>query len=127
MCNDYRMKVDVDAIRQDFADINVRISFPEGIPNMQPRDDVRITDSAPIIRMGAEEPNTAELVQRRWSWPSPNRKPVFNFRSEGREFPSGRCLIIADGFYEFTAPVDPKAKRKDRWLFTDPNGELIGI
>jgi SOS response associated peptidase (SRAP) len=28
------------------------------------------------------------------------------------------CLIIADGFYEFTDPDDKKKKRKDKWLFT---------
>ena len=27
-------------------------------------------------------------------------------------------MIVADGFYEFTAPADPKKKRKDKWLFT---------
>jgi hypothetical protein len=41
-----------------------------------------------------------------------------NYRSEGRSFTSGRCLIVADGFYEFTAPKDPAKKRKDKWLFT---------
>ena len=25
---------------------------------------------------------------------------------------------VADGFYEFTKPADPKKKRKDKWLFT---------
>jgi putative SOS response-associated peptidase YedK len=25
---------------------------------------------------------------------------------------------VADGFYEFTDPADPKKKRKDKWLFT---------
>ena len=121
MCNDYRLKVDVEAIRQDFADIQVRIRFPEGIPNMQPRDDVRITDVAPIVRAARdaeEEAQAAEMVQRRWSWPGPGGKPVYNFRSEGREFASGRCLIVADGFYEFTTHSDPKSKRKHKWLFT---------
>lgn len=118
MCNDYRLKVDVEAIRQDFADIRVRIRFPEGIPNLQPRDDVRITDTAPIVRASAGEPGAAELVQRHWSWPGPGGKPVYNFRSEGREFSTGRCLIVADGFYEFTQHSDPKSKRKHKWLFT---------
>jgi putative SOS response-associated peptidase YedK len=67
------------------------------------------------------------MVVRRWSWPGPSGKPVYNFRSEGREFPSGRCLIVADGFYEFTTPADPKQKRKDKWLFTDPDQRLLGI
>ena len=61
---------------------------------------------------------TGDLVQRRWSWPGQNGKPVYNFRSDGREFASGRCLIPADGFYEFTDPADKKKKRKDKWLFT---------
>jgi putative SOS response-associated peptidase YedK len=62
--------------------------------------------------------NAGDLLQRRWSWPQ-NKRPVYNFRSEGREFTSNRCLIIADGFYEFTdPPPDKKKKRKDKWLFT---------
>jgi putative SOS response-associated peptidase YedK len=117
MCNDYRLKVDIDRIRQDWPEIRVRINFPEGVPNMQPRDDIRITDTAPIIRIGTE-PNTVDLVQRRWSWPAPNRKPVYNFRSEGRQFGANRCLILTDGFYEFTTHSDPKSKRKHKWLFT---------
>ena len=59
--------------------------------------------------------------------PGPGGKPVFNFRSEGRQFGSGRCLIVAEGFYEYTTPQDPKQKKKDRWLFTAPGDALIGI
>jgi putative SOS response-associated peptidase YedK len=68
-----------------------------------------------------------ELVQRRWSWPSPTKKAVYNFRSEDREFTSNRCLIIADGFYEFTAPADPKKKRKDKWLFRKVGEPIFAI
>ena len=118
MCNDYRLKVDIETIRRDFPDMRVKIRFPEGIPNLQPRDDIRITDTAPIVRAAAGEEGLADLVQRRWSWPGPGGKPVYNFRSEGREFSSGRCLIVADGFYEFTQHTDPKSKRKHKWLFT---------
>jgi putative SOS response-associated peptidase YedK len=77
-----------------------------------------------IIRASRDEDGAAELIVRRWSWPGPRGAPVFNFRSEGREFPSGRCLIVADGFYEYTERIrEPGAapkKRgpKDRWLFT---------
>ena len=119
MCNDYRIKVDLQRIEELLALHRIRLLFPEGRPNMEPRDDVRITDRAPILRAAAaDEPGAIELVQRRWSWPGPGGRPVYNFRSEGREFGSGRCLIIADGFYEFTAPDDPRAKRKKKWLFT---------
>jgi putative SOS response-associated peptidase YedK len=117
MCNDYRSHVDLDTIRQDFSEIRIRIRFPEGAPNLQPRDDIRITETAPIVRTSGEQ-ESADLVQLRWSWPGPGGKPVYNFRSENREFTSGRCLIIADGFYEFTPHTNPKSKRKHKWLFT---------
>ena len=109
--------------RQRFAKQQIGLSFPEGIPNLQSRD-IRITDPAPIVRAAGDG---FALVVRRWSWPGQGGKPVYNFRSDGREFATGRCLIVADGFYEFTAPSDPKQKRKDRWLFSAPDGGLLGI
>jgi putative SOS response-associated peptidase YedK len=118
MCNDYRLKVDVEAMREDFADLKIRVRFPDGVPNVQARDDIKITDVAPIVRAVDGEPGAVDLVQRRWSWPGPTGKPVYNFRSEGRAITAGRCLIPMDGFYEFTAPADPTKKRKDKWLFT---------
>ena len=118
MCSDYRIREELGPIEGTFSQIRIPLRFLEGRPNMEPRDDVRITDRAPIIRMSASERGAAEMVQRRWSWPGPGGRPVYNFRSDGREFGSGRCLIVADGFYEFTAQADPKAKRKHKWLFT---------
>ena len=116
MCNDYRLQVDLDTIARDFEGIRIRLTYPEGIPNTAPREDIRMTDTAPVIRRGADA-GTAELVVRRWSWPAPTGKPVFNFRSEGRHFGDNRVLIPTDGFYEFTEQV-PKAKLKHKWLFT---------
>jgi putative SOS response-associated peptidase YedK len=116
MCNDYRSRVELGTIGQEFNDLRIPLRFPEGPPNMEPRDDIRITDRAPIVRWGGD---AAELVQRRWSWPGQGGRPVYNFRADGREFRSGRCLIVADGFYEFTTPAVPRPdKRKDKWLFT---------
>ena len=116
MCNDFRSRVDLGTIGQDFAQLRIPLRFPEGLPNLEPRDDIRITDTAPILRWAD---GAAELVQRRWSWPGPAGKPVYNFRSDGRDLSRGRCLIVADGFYEFTRPAAPRPdKRKDKWLFT---------
>jgi putative SOS response-associated peptidase YedK len=120
MCNLYRIEKNPDAIRRLFADVQIPLTFPEGIPNFEPRN-VRISEKAPIVRFNAAE-GMAELVERRWSWPAPGGKPVFNMRSDGREFPRDRCLVIADGFYEFTTPADPKQKRKDCWLFEPSEG-----
>jgi len=123
MCNLYRLHKSADEIHRIFTELGQQLTFPEGVPNLAATD-VRITDPAPIVRAGTSGP---ELVVRRWSWPAPNGKPVYNFRSDGRNFPSDRCLVLADGFYEHTTPADPKQKRKDRWLFTPSAGGLIGI
>lgn len=126
MCNLYRMEKAPDAVAALARELGQVLLFPEGAPNAEPRD-VRITERAPILR-GAEREGAVELVERRWSWPGPTGKPVFNFRSEGRAFPPhDRCVVLADAFYEFTAPDDPHAKKKVRWRFTWPAHEWFGI
>jgi putative SOS response-associated peptidase YedK len=122
MCNLYRLEKPPAAIVDFVRELELGLTFPEGVPNFEPRD-VRIAERAPLLRLGAN--GAPELVQRRWSWPGPSGKPVFNFRGEGRRFaPQERCVVLADGFYEFTTPEQlpgaPKPKRKDRWLFTWP-------
>ena len=118
MCNLYTLEKNVDAVRRLFADLQIPLEFPEGIPNFQPRD-VRITEQAPIVKFDRDR-GIAQLVERRWSWPGPTGKPVFNMRSDGREFARDRCLVLADAFYEFTTPAEPKQKRKDCWRFQPP-------
>lgn len=122
MCNLYRIEKNPDAIRRLFAQVHIPLTFPEGIPNFEPRD-VRISETAPIVRFNPDR-EVAELVERRWSWQAPSGKPVFNMRSDGREFARDRCLVILDGFYEFTSPADPSRKRKDRWLFRPAKGDF---
>lgn len=127
MCNEVRRTVALGQIRDDFSFTRIPLRFPEGAPNLAPLDSIRITDPNAIIRPCTSGEPGAELVVRRWSWPGPGGKPVFNMRSEGRAFgfsaTGGRCLVVADGFYEYTAPADPppgmpKPKRKHKWLFT---------
>ena len=126
MCNLYRLEKAPDAIVGLVRELGRQLEFPEGVPNFEPRD-VRISERAPILRAAAE-PGALALVERRWSWPGPTGKPVFNFRGEGRRFdPGERCVVLTDGFYEFTAPEDLKARRKDRWLFTWPGHDVFGI
>ena len=129
MCNLYTQSKSVDEVARLFRDLQIPLVFPDGAPNLSPKD-IAITDPGPIIRADFNASGAYELVVRRWSWPGPGGKPVYNFRSDGREFQSARCLIVADGFYEFTAAKDPKQKRKDRWLFSwsgDGAAGMIGI
>jgi putative SOS response-associated peptidase YedK len=114
MCNEYRFKQSLDKIAEEFSRLRLPLHWSGGAPNLEPRDSIRPTDPAPIV-LGA---GGAELRQLRWGFVQPGRPPVINFRSEGRRFPVGRCLIPADGFYEFTGTKYPKSK----WLFTPAPG-----
>ena len=52
----------------------------------------------------------------RWGFQpaKPKGAPIINFRSEGRRFPVGRCVVPASHFFEFTGKKTPKSK----WKFT---------
>src|SRR3546814_5010161 len=100
--------------------------MPEGVPNVEAREDIKITDIAPIVR-SSEGSKLGELVNRRWSWPGPTGKPVYNFRSERRDFSSHRCLVLCDGFYEFTDPTDKTQKRLDKWRSEEHTSELQSL
>jgi putative SOS response-associated peptidase YedK len=120
MCNEYQRYVPLGIISEQFTQIRMPLLFPEGRPNLAATD-IRIGDMGTIIRPSSAERGAAELVQRPWSWRGTTGKPVFNYRSDGREFTRGRCLIVTDGFYEFTD--DPEAEagkraKKKKWLFT---------
>lgn len=116
MCNEAARRIELGLLRDDWGQTRLPLRFPEGLPNMAPLDSFRITDPTVIIRR-ADGEDAAELVTRRWSWPGPGGKPVYNFRSDGRALDKGRCLIPVDSFFEFTAPGDPRQKRKDKWRF----------
>jgi len=137
MCNEAARRVSVDQIHDVFREFRIPLLFPEGLPNLAALDSIRITDPTVIVRAASSGANTAELVQRRWSWPGPSGKPVYNYRGEGRSFHNsptgGRCLIPLDGFYEFTDPGTPaddapktKRQKKDKWLFTLAPGGIMG-
>lgn len=117
MCNDYRLEIDIASIVEDFDDLEINIDTPEGLPNVPAREDIKITDIAPIVK-SSDGAAAGSLVNRRWSWPGQGGKPVYNFRSDGRDFVEKRCLVLCDGFYEFTDPADKGQKRLDKWLFT---------
>ena len=125
MCNEYRNRNSVRRLIDQCNELNLPLRYASGIPNTDPAQNIRITDRAPILRNGNEG---VELEMMRWSWPGAKGAPVFNFRSENRRFDKAhRCLIPADGFYEFTSAKDPKVKRKDKWLFTSKHSDLFAI
>ena len=117
MCNEAARRIALHQLREDWSQTGIELTFPEGQPNMAPLDGFRITERTTIIRATGDARIGAELVTRRWSWPGSHGKPVYNFRSDGRDLTRGRCLVPVDAFYEFTAAADPRQKRKDKWEF----------
>ncbi len=118
MCNDFGNRVPYSAYVEEFSHLHIPVKFPEAAPNLEPRDDIWPTETAPIIRQ-TDDGN--EFVQMRWGFPPPRPKApaVINFRSEGRRFPKGRCLVPASHFFEFTGTKSPKSK----WKFTKAGEE----
>ncbi|MES2095258.1 MAG: SOS response-associated peptidase family protein [Pseudomonadota bacterium] len=118
MCNEAARRIAANELRTDWSQTRIPLIFPEGVPNMAPLDSFRITDTTVIIRGVGEGIDEAELVSRRWSWPGAHGKPVFNYRSDGRDLSRGRCLILVDAFYEFTTPAGAaKGQRKEKRAF----------
>ena len=113
MCNDFGNHVPYSAYLGAFSQIRAPIVFPTAPPNLEPREDIWPTEPAPVFR---RREDGVELVQLCWGFPParPKGAPVINFRSEGRRFPKGRCLIPASHFFEFTGTKPPKSK----WKFT---------
>ena len=115
MCNDYANRVPFSAYREAFSQTRIPLvrPGPDAAPNLEPRDDIRPTETAPVLRL--VEGGT-ELAQLKWGFAParPKAPPVINFRSEGRRFSRGRCLVPATAFYEFTGTRYPKQK----WRFT---------
>jgi putative SOS response-associated peptidase YedK len=116
MCNDYGNRIPYRRYVEEFSHLKLPVFVAGNGPDPAPRDDIRIRDTAPVILRRSDGVELTDMV---WAPRDRNKKPVFNFRSEGRKFAnSTRCLIPASHFYEFAAPADPRQKRKDKWRFT---------
>jgi putative SOS response-associated peptidase YedK len=119
MCNEFRFEDSLADILEAFSQLNVPVTWEGGAPNIEPRPSIRPTDPAYIL---TGHDGGAHLTQVRWGFPGP-KGPIINFRSEGRSFPKGRCLVPIDGFYEFTGTKAPKSK----WLFTPAEGGFLAV
>lgn len=127
MCASYEARFSVRQLVDLFAGVGAPLHLPAGIPNLEPRDEVRPTDVAPVVRAG--EGASANLADLRFGFPpsEPKKPPVINLRSEGRRFgngkESGRCLVLASGFYEFTGDRYPKT----RWRLSAADGLPLAL
>ena len=111
MCNDYEQHIRYAEYRKMMESLDLGIPEHQGDADFPLADDIRIGDIAPVMRASG---NAIELAQMKFGFPPKGRGgPVFNFRSEGRDFSdSKRCLIPASAFFEFTGKKYPKAKHR---------------
>ena len=115
MCNKFGYNSPLHRLIERFGDAGLTFDDPPGF-NLAPREEINPTDPALVVS-GA--PGALELRQMRWGFapPRPKAPPVINFRSEGRTFGAGRCLVPATHFFEFTGTIYPRM----RWRFTMPS------
>jgi putative SOS response-associated peptidase YedK len=131
VCNRYGYQHPYSRLVAEFSDLGP-VLWDRLEPNA-PRDEIRPTDSAPIIRTAD---GGVELVERRWGMvPWFHKKSMAewkglntNARSETVStlatfkdpYARRRCLVPATHFFEWTAdPGDPNG-RKLMWRFTVP-------
>ncbi|WP_313454718.1 SOS response-associated peptidase family protein [Brevundimonas sp.] len=119
MCNEYAREIALAKFLDDLAKARqTPFAWKDGrIPNdLDAKPSLKIRDPGLVLRLSGDT-LVGEMLP--WAWRGPNGKPVFNFRSEGRDFSaSDRVLILATGFYEHSAPRKPGVKLMDRFFFT---------
>ena len=131
MCGRYSITTPVESLRRLFR-------FTGPLPNLPPRYNVAPTQQVPIVRTAHGDRHDRELAMVRWGlipfWAKDATigYKLTNARAEGidakpsfREtFKRGRrCLIPADGFYEWRK----KGDAKQPWRVTLEDGEPFGF
>lgn len=130
MCNDYARELEIGRVvklLKAMENVPPLEHWEHGlIPNdAGPTDHIKISERGLVarIRSGKLRP---EMMT--WAWKGTGGKPIFNFKSEGGDFSkSNRLLILATGFYEYTAPASPKVKLNDQHYFRMSDHEWFWI
>ena len=130
MCGRYTLTAPPEAIQRTFE-------VPER-PNLPPRYNVAPTQAVPAVRVGDD--GARHLVSLRWglipSWADDSTigARLINARAETAAskpafraaFARRRCLIPADGFYEWRKPTRPGAA-KQPYRIARPDGSLFAF
>lgn len=126
MCASYESRFTVRQLVEAFGHAGIAIGMDGGgLPNLEPREEVRPTDADRVVRM-AEDGSVVYAPARFGLVPGqPKRPPVINLRSEGRTVANGagggRALLPVSGFYEFTGDTYPKT----RWRLSAADGSVL--
>jgi len=140
MCNRYGYQAPVSRLADAFSEIRIPLVFEGGaVPNVEPREHIRPTNSAPILRpVDPAQPSAGvELAELRW-WLIPFfykgavkdwKAMCTNARAETvattatfREpFKRRRCLVPATHYFEWTGDKGAKTM----WRFTRAGADLF--
>lgn len=71
MCNDFGNRVPWSVLVEEFSHLKLPLTRPSAAPNIEPRDDIWPTETAPVIR---RHEDGVELVQLRWGLSSGRRR-----------------------------------------------------
>lgn len=127
MCGRYAVTLPVDAMATLFGS--------DDRPNLVPRWNVAPTQFAPMVAIG--QAGDTRILQARWglrpAWMSkdPPTGPLFNARGETvadkpafrTAFARKRCLIPADGFYEWQRD----GKLRTPYFIARPDGQSVAF
>jgi putative SOS response-associated peptidase YedK len=140
MCNRYGYLAPVSRLADTFSEIRIPLIFPGGaVPNLPPREHIRPTDTASIIR--PLDPGTpaagVSLAEARW-WLIPFfhkgsvkdwKAMCTNARAETvattsafrESFRRRRCLVPATHYFEWTGAKGAKTM----WRFTRTGADIF--
>lgn len=125
MCGRFTLRANLNRVLQEVG--------VDGGPDWSPRYNIAPTQSVPVVRVSADGPRTCDLL--RWglvpSWAKdPKAVPrggLINARAETvatqpafrAAFKRRRCLVLADGYYEWK----PAGKLKQPYFIRRPDDE----
>jgi putative SOS response-associated peptidase YedK len=145
VCRDYRRRQAMGDYYAGFSETKLKILSPprHQARNLEPQEDINPTDTAPIFRLRAEGDGLEMVDSRWWFMPRTQHGSYKDFRRDYRTFNARsdkvasspffqesyrkrRCLIPADGWYEWTTP-ETAWKKKTKWVIEPRAGEWFCI
>ncbi len=134
MCNQFANRVSYRAYVETLGRLGMPLvsPAPHHAPNLEPRDAIKPTDKAPVLRpvSGGLEltelrwgliPGTYKGTLKDWKYLTTNARAetVATTQTYREAFKSRRCLVPVSRFYEWTG----EKGRKTKWSFTRSDGE----
>ena len=112
MCGRYSVSLPPDEVARYFQ-------ITGRLPNFPPKYNLAPTQDAPVVRLNPETKQRQLDLLRfgmipHWAKDPLKEKPLINAQSEtvhkrfAKEFAERRCIVVADGFYEWDKASTPK-------------------